>query len=160
MTETFEGYNCRVEVHEDALVMRRLGVAAKAHGLSMAPWRVPLDAITEVELHDATRLNNGWLRIGLYGEPLEPLRRPMPYEPNTVLFLRRSREEFQRLYELLLGRVETNRERGAAVEPPPGSEAAEQLRKLADLHEAGVISDDELEIKKRSLLRAASRPDR
>jgi hypothetical protein len=151
--ETFEGYNCRVEVQDDALVLRRLGVASKVHGLSMEPERVPLDAITDVEMHAATRLRNGWLRIGLNGEPLQPVRRPYPYDPHTLLFLRRSHQEFQRLYELLVGVVEANRLRDPRAEPPPGSEVAEQLRKLGELHAAGVLSDAELEEKRRMLLR-------
>ena len=153
MAETFEGYNCRVEVQEDALVLRRLGVASKVHGLSMEPVSVPLGAITDVEMHDATRLRNGWLRIGLYGERLRPLRRPFPYDPHTLLFLRRSQADFQRLYEILAGVVEANRLHGPLAEPPPGSDAAEQLRKLTELHAAGVLTDAELEEKRRTLLR-------
>jgi hypothetical protein len=150
MAETFEGYNCRIEVHDDALVLRRLGVASKVHGVSMEPWRVPFEAITDVELHEATRLNNGWLRIGLNGEPLKPVKRPFPYDPQTLLFLRRSQHEFQRLYEILLGVVDANRARGPRAEP--AAEVAEQLRKLTELHAAGVLTDAELEAKTRTLL--------
>jgi hypothetical protein len=108
MGETFEGYNASVELAGDALVLRRRGAAAAVRGLSAEPRSVPLAAVTEIEFRDATRFNNGWLRIGLEGEPLEGAGHPDPYDPHTVLFLHRSRTEFQRLRDHLAAAVERN----------------------------------------------------
>jgi hypothetical protein len=43
-------------------------------------------------------------------------------------------------------------QRPAAGEPEPGSETAERLRELRELHDEGVITDQEFEEKKRDLL--------
>jgi len=157
MGEVFEGYDASVTLEPGAIVLRRRGAHAAAHGLSSEPWRIPHEALAAVELREATRLRAGWLRLGLHGEPLEPGSRPRAEDPRDVQFLWATRERFGRLHAHLAAIVEANRAAGAAVPAPPPPEAADQLAKLADLHAAGLLTDAELEAKRRAVL-ARGRP--
>src|SRR5439155_23026756 len=89
---TFTGYRMTVELLPDEAIIRRVGVVAKA---TAAEVRVPLDALTEVRVKDATPMVNGLLQFVLADAPSPP--KPAPSDPYTVVFRRRTRDEIDEL---------------------------------------------------------------
>jgi hypothetical protein len=66
---TFTGYRMTVELLPDEAIIRRVGLVAKA---TAAEVRVPLDALIEVRVKDASRMVNGFLQFVLADAPGAP----------------------------------------------------------------------------------------
>ena len=68
--KVIKGHLGSIEVEEDALLLRHaklspVGILYKNIG---TPRRIPLQALGGVKLRRATRLNDGWITIGIGGE--------------------------------------------------------------------------------------------
>jgi tetratricopeptide (TPR) repeat protein len=109
----YEGYNGRIILDEQALLLIRRGVKARVSGLGEGTRRVPFQALSDVRFKDAGRLVNGYLQFGLAGiEPKKITSANAATDPDTVLFVWKRREEFHQLYAWLQHVVEVNRSSG------------------------------------------------
>jgi hypothetical protein len=64
----FKGYNGTISVGDRALTITHSGLIAKAGGLVRdKPREIPLQAISGVNLKEASRMANGWLTLGVGG---------------------------------------------------------------------------------------------
>lgn len=75
---TFTGYRMTVELLRDEAIIRRAGVVAKA---TAAEVRVPLNALIDVRVKDATPMVNGLLQFVLADASSPP--KPAPSDPYT-----------------------------------------------------------------------------
>ncbi|HEY4277400.1 MAG TPA: SHOCT domain-containing protein [Conexibacter sp.] len=103
----FTGYRMTVELSDTELVIRRVGLAAKAVG---AEVRVPLDALTAVRFKDANAMVNGSLSLVVPGQQSRSAGQAS--DPYTIMFRRKTRDEMAELRRLLEERIARNRETG------------------------------------------------
>jgi hypothetical protein len=120
MTEC-KGYTGRVLVESDAIVIVRDTFASKASHGGVAPWRIPLHAITDVYFQPATRLKNGKIQIVVGTVP--PSNRDAA-AADTVIFTHGQQESFAHLADWLREVGKVNAESGVdssavSMDPPP-----------------------------------------
>ncbi len=111
----YDGYNGKVVIEQEHLVVLREGMVARAaFGKDTPPRRIPLRAISGVAFQDASRLKNGWLTIGLGGADAPTLGvSAAASNADTVMFTHKHREQFEQLRAWLADRVvPTNRNVG------------------------------------------------
>lgn len=108
------GYNGTITVAEQALTITHSGLTAKAGGLVRdVPRTIPLQAVSSVNLQDASRMTNGWLTLGLGGVPAASLGAGSAgSDANTVMFRHKDKDQFQTLYDWLLTVVKQNESLG------------------------------------------------
>jgi Short C-terminal domain/Domain of unknown function (DUF4429) len=111
---TFTGYRMSVELLDDEAVITRIGMAART---TAAEIRVPLDALVEVRYREATPMVNGALQFVLADAPAPP--KPAASDPYTVIFRRKTRNEFAQLRQLLEDRTKRNRADGVDASRVP-----------------------------------------
>ncbi|MBC6461455.1 DUF4429 domain-containing protein [Actinomadura sp. HBU206391] len=109
----YEGYNGRIVLDDQALLLIRRGVKARVSGLGEGTRRIPFQALSDIRFKDAGRLVNGYLQLGLAGvEPKKITSANAAADPDTVLFVWKRREEFHQLYAWLQHVVEVNQSSG------------------------------------------------
>ncbi|MDX6738429.1 DUF4429 domain-containing protein [Actinocorallia sp. A-T 12471] len=116
----YVGYNGRIVLEGDVLVLVREGVRAKVSGHEVRSRRIPLQAVSDVRFREAGRLVNGHLQLGLGGvEPRVVSSGSAASDPDTVLFTWKKRDEFGQLYAWLRNVVEINRRSGIDASAVP-----------------------------------------
>jgi len=149
----FDGKNGgTVELLETVLVIRRKGIASTlAHGLK-GEKRIPYGSITSVQFKEPG-MTTGYIQFGVRGgrEGRGGVWDATTDE-NTVLFTKPAADEFQRLRDLVEARISSP----ASTAGVPTVGVAEELSRLADLRDRGILSDAELDEQKRRLLGSAA----
>ena len=113
-------------VEGDQLTITHSGMAAKAGGLVHdQPRTIPLQAVSDVAIKEATRLTNGWITLGLGGTNAAKLGTNAPSDPNSVIFRHKDKDQFKQLHHWLVTMVQQNRDQGvdySSVEYDPAGE--------------------------------------
>lgn len=134
----YVGYNGTISVQGEVLVIARHGVVARLGGLGSDGRRsIPLRAVSGASLKPATRLTNGWLTLGVGGEPSAAVdSKTAASDPNTIMFRRKDDQMFAALYQWLLTVVDHNRTVGVDFTSVPFDRAEpgrlDRLRERAD----------------------------
>ncbi|MGW2035218.1 SHOCT domain-containing protein [Streptomyces sp. NPDC001761] len=98
----YEGVGGWVEVDPATLTVCRTDLKPKP----LAPRVLPLQALSGVQMKDATRLRRGRLHLWFGGQVLVPVG--SDEDPNTIGFTYGQREAFRTLYDYLWSVVQTN----------------------------------------------------
>ncbi|KQN01947.1 hypothetical protein ASE82_11740 [Sphingomonas sp. Leaf230] len=142
-----------VELLDDVLVIRRKGLTSLLnHGLK-GDKRIPYESITSVQFKEAG-FTTGYIQFGVAGgkESRAGVGAAVKDE-NTVLFIKKTASEFRQLRDLV-----EQRSIAARRGPPQATSSngiADELRALAELRSAGILTDTEFQEQKSKLL---SRP--
>jgi hypothetical protein len=109
-----KGYNGTIVAEGDHLIITHSGLVAKSGGLVVdQPRRIPLQAVSGVDLKAASRMTNGWLTVGLGGvAPPQLSAGTAASNADTVMFRHKSKDEFKALYDWLVTVVEHNQAEG------------------------------------------------
>jgi hypothetical protein len=88
----YEGENGQIELRDRELIISRQGFRARSiFGKNAAERTVPLDALSGVQLKEATRAWAGWLQLSFGGEqPIELSKGTAGSDANTITFPTRS----------------------------------------------------------------------
>ena len=144
-----KGYNRQLLVKERSIVISRRGALAfMTRGLK-GDTEVPLEHITSIQMKNAG-LVAGYIQFTLMGgtDAKGGLFRT-DNDENFISFQRGSQKDFEQAKRLIddrkakLSRADAS---SAALDP------MEQLAKAAELHKAGVLTDEEFAAKKKQLL--------
>lgn len=110
----YRGQNGTITVEQAHLTLVHHGVTAKGGGLATSrPRRIALEALSAVELTDATRLRSGWLTLGIGGQPLAQVGvGTVGSSPDSVMFRLKDNPTFRSLHEWLTNVVSINRNLG------------------------------------------------
>jgi len=122
----YKGYNGQMLLDLDAqtLTVTRDGLIAKGVPGRRAERVIPLAAVSDVRLIEASRLRNGNVAIATGGAKAPELGKDAMHA-DAVSFMYKSRETFADLYSVLLGVVANNKIAGFQAEPP-SAELAEK----------------------------------
>jgi hypothetical protein len=150
-----KGVTGRLSVEGDFVVIRRKGALAKMnYGWTRGEKRIPIRAINAVQMK-RPGVSNGYIQFTLGGgaESTKGLMAATKDE-NSVIFRKRSLREFEAIRHYVEEQIGRASPPGAAPPPPvtPRADIPEQLRKLAELRDAGVITHEEFDAKKTDLL--------
>jgi hypothetical protein len=93
----YKGYNGTIVTEGDHLIITHSGLVAKGGGLVVdQPRRIPLQAVSGVELKEASRMVNGWLTVGLSGvTPPQLSGGTAGSNADTVMFRHKNKDEFK-----------------------------------------------------------------
>ena len=144
-----QGNNGRITLDGDWLTIEREGFGRAGH--SKGDRRIPLASITAVELRQARVFTNGFIRFSVPGSPefrggLQSAMR----DENAVTFRRGQTKGFN-IIRAAVEQSITSQHAGAeggAHEP----DIPEQIKKLDELRDQKLITEEEFEAKKAELL--------
>lgn len=107
--DEYKGYTAKVVLTDDILTIRR----SKIRGMGLdKERRIPLGAIAEVRMRDATFIQNGYLQISVgTAKPLLSATEAVS-DNDTVLFTRRQRSTFRALRDRIEEIIEENQGKG------------------------------------------------
>lgn len=146
MTEALsaKGVNGTVTLENGLVTIERRGFGHRGNK------KVPLASIGGVQIKPPTAIVNGFIQFSIAGEVSRSAGgagRSMnaAQDENAVIFTKKQADAFEAIREAVLA---------AATAPaaPTSVDVADQLSKLAALHDAGVLTDDEFSAKKTDLL--------
>ena len=140
-----QGYNGQVRFDGETVFIERKGFMARSLG-GKGSKSLPIRHITAVHWKAPSSMFRGFIQftVGGSAESGDPMK-----DENTVVVSRRHREEFEVLRDAVEAAISTA---GTAADVTTSSGLADELRKLADLHDAGVLTDAEFESQKARLL--------
>jgi hypothetical protein len=143
-----KGHNGQVTVSGDWLTIERKGLGRIAH--SKGDRRIPLGSITAVQMRPAGIFANGFLKFTVPGSAeLRGGLNAATKDENAVIFTKKHQAEF----DAVRTRVEGYIARKHNPQPvAAGPDITDQLRKLGELRDAGVVTNTEFESKKAELL--------
>jgi hypothetical protein len=153
----FDGRNGGiVELLDNVLVIRRKGVASFLTQGLKGEKRIPYASIMSVQFKEAG-FTTGYIQFGV-GGGIESRGGvwDATTDENTVLFTKAAAEDFRRLRDIVEDRSAAARGgRSAQPQTAAPSNVAEELGRLADLKERGVLTDEEFNAQKARLLGTA-----
>ncbi len=150
----FDGKNGGiVELLADVVVIRRKGILSAINQGLKGEKRIPYSSITSVQFKEPG-MTTGYIQFGvLGGRESKGGVFDATQDENTVLFLKNAANEFRQLRDLVETRsMATKHGNSRPVAAAPSANFAEELTRLADLRDRGVLTEDEFSAQKDRLL--------
>jgi hypothetical protein len=150
MSETFKGHNGQVELTADSLTIHRRGVLGFLTQGLKGEKRIPYVSISAVQFKKAGLLN-GYIQFSILGG-IEARGGAFDAatDENSIMFRSSQNADFARLRDEIERRVAAAK---ASTAPMAGAAStAEQLSKLAELLEKGLLTQAEFMAEKVKLL--------
>lgn len=146
-----KGKNGQLLVYADHIEIKRKGfLSFLTHGAA-GDKTIPYTAIQSVQLKKGSMMVNGYIQFGILGA-VE--RRGGIYnatdDENSVVFTKSSNETAEKIKEYIEGNILEQQSRSAT--PVIQSSPADEVLKLKQLLDAGVLSQEEFDIKKKQIL--------
>lgn len=158
----FDGYNGgRVELLDRVLVIHRYGMLSTLNQGLKGEKRIPYASIRSVQFK-AAGITTGYIQFGISGG-IEGRGGALDavVDENTVLLTKKAQTAFEQLRDLVEQRAHDARY-GANSRPSPASSPSasigEELTRLADLRDRGVLTAEEFSAEKARLMERAPAP--
>ena len=148
-----KGVNGQITVLGDWLTIERKGLGRVGH--SKGERRILLASITAVQMRPAGSLANGFIRFTLPGSPdLRGGLKGANTDENAVIFTKKHAAEFEAIREHVELFIAAHHAgvRQAGGGGDGGADPMDSIRRLAELRDAGAISGEEFEAKKKEML--------
>jgi len=142
-----QGHNGQLELTDTVLRIKRKGILAFVTQGLKGDKEILISQISSVQFKKATTFVNGYIQFAFLGG--HEAKRGIvqgTYDENTVLF----RPSQQSAIEAL--RDELQRRMTAAHSKPSAVSSLDEIEKLASLRDKGIVSEEEFQKKKKSLL--------
>jgi hypothetical protein len=148
-----KGVNGTVTFDGQTVTINRKGFLARA-SVGKGTKSIPVLSITAVQWKPAGPLTNGFIQFTVGGgverrSGFGKQTTDAAKDENSVVFRTKQKAEFEELRDAVQDAI-SNRHAGAQAPQP--SSVADELAKLAELRNAGVLSPDEFEAQKARLL--------
>jgi Domain of unknown function (DUF4429)/Short C-terminal domain/Protein of unknown function (DUF2510) len=145
-----KGHNGQITIEGDWLTIERKGLGRIGH--SKGDRRIPLASITAVQMRPAGAFANGFLKFTVPGSPeLRGGLNAAGKDENAVIFRKSQQDDFNLVRERVEAYIAQKHAPQPAA-PPAQPDVTDQLKKLAELRDAGVLTTEEFESKKAELL--------
>lgn len=148
-----EGKNGQVILFEDKIRISRedIGMLYKLNQLGKGEKEIRLENITSIQLKKPSTLTKGYIQFGQSGySESDDGTFDAASDENSVLFTQGQTDEFVELRDEIEKLRQQDKE--AAGASGSGVDPTEQLKNIKELHDSGVLSDEEFEEKKQDLL--------
>jgi hypothetical protein len=145
----YDGHGSTIEMQKTSLVISRFGLGSFLTQGIKGEKMIPFHNITAVQFRDATKHMSGYIQFSLKGEVASGKGiMNATLDENTVMFTAQQSAQFNVLRDKIEGLVELSAP--TAKTSPPS--IADELIKLADLKDRGMLSETEFELGKRRLV--------
>lgn len=150
------GHNGQVSFDGSTVTISRKGGLARMT-VGKGSKAIAVQHITAVQVKPATAMMNGFIQFTMSGgnerrSKFGSQTKDAVHDENSVMFRKSQANDFERIRSAIQQRIAT----GPAPAPAPAaatpSSMADELRKLAELRDAGVLSDAEFDAQKAKLL--------
>ena len=147
--QVYEGHGGTVVVHQSLLAVHRHGMGSFLTQGIKGEKRIPFRSITAVQFKSAGRQMAGYIQFSIAGgiESRAGIF-DATLDENTVMFTFEQNDSFLKLRDLVEARCQQTY--GAVA--VPAVSLADEIRKLADLRERGVLTDEEFDTQKLRLM--------
>jgi hypothetical protein len=145
-----KGVNGQIRIDGDWLTIERKGFRGRI-GHSKGDRRIPLASITAVQMRPAGTFANGFIRFTVPGSP--ELRGGLSNagkDENAVIFNKKEANDFERVREAVESYIVGHHARPAPTAATP--DISEQIKKLGELRDQGLVTEEEFETKRDELL--------
>lgn len=142
-----KGVNGRIELFANKICIRRKGVLGFLTQGLKGDKEIMISSITSVQFKKAGMLTNGYIQFAFMGgkEAKEGIFQAVTDE-NTVMFNMKQQPDFERIKHELAKRLQ------AKTALLTASSGADEIAKLADLREKGILTEEEFQQKKKQIL--------
>lgn len=146
-----KGHNGQITIDGEWLTIHRRGLGRLGH--SKGDKRIAMATITAVKMRPAGALANGFIRFDQMGAPaLKDSRGGLndaATDENAVIYRKSQQAEFDAVREHVENFIAA---RLSGSGPATAPSLAAQIKELAELRDAGVLTEDEFATKKAELL--------
>lgn len=151
---TAKGHTGTIDFDGSFVTITRSGLARMTVG--KGDKRIPVHAISSVQLKPAGALTNGFISFSIAGGKEKQSRfgsqtADAAKDENSVVFTKKQAKDFDEVRAAIEQAIAAAHE-PAAPSRSEGMDLADQLERLAELHSAGVLTDEEFSQKKSELL--------
>jgi hypothetical protein len=144
------GVNGQITINGDWLTIERKGFFGRV-GHSKGDRRIPLASITAVQVRPAGSVANGFIRFTVPGSPeLRGGLQNASKDENAVIFKKSQADDFERVRLAVEHYIIAKHSGGAPIAAAP--DIPEQIKKLGELREQGLLTDEQFEAKRDELL--------
>lgn len=146
-----KGVGGDLELLEDKIrIVRRGGLAILAHGLK-GDKEIFINQISSIQFRKAGALTNGYIQFAFIGgsEAKDGMLQATTDE-NTVFFNQKNEDDFSAIKHMIEDRIHQLKKMDR-IDYKKGL-SLDDLEKLAELKEKGIITEEEFQIKKRQIL--------
>jgi Domain of unknown function (DUF4429)/Protein of unknown function (DUF2510)/Short C-terminal domain len=149
-----KGHNGTIVFDADFVTITRKGFLARAT-IGKGEKRIPVASITAIQWKPAGAMVNGFIQFTIGGgnesrSKFGHQTSAAVNDENSVVFIKKQMPAFQLLREQVEGAIA---QRGRPSSPAAAAAGPlEQLKQLGELHDAGVVTDEEFTAKKTSIL--------
>jgi Protein of unknown function (DUF2510)/Short C-terminal domain len=145
-----KGVNGQITISGDWVTIERKGLGRIGH--SKGDRRIPLGSITAGQMRRAGSLATGFLKFSVPGSPaVRGGLKAATEDENSVVYTKKHQADF----EAIRAHVEAYISQKHVPRPAPQTgepEITDQLKKLGELRDSGVLTEQEFENKKTELL--------
>jgi Short C-terminal domain/Domain of unknown function (DUF4429) len=145
------GVNGQLELKGNKIIIKRKGMLAKMSQGLKGDKEILIKQISSIQFKKSGTFTNGYIQFTFSGgkEDQGGLFDATKDE-NTVMFNKKQQLEFQKLKLAIEEKIEE-----LSTSPSsqtPSIDTADQIKKLADLRDSGILTEEEFDAKKKQLL--------
>ncbi len=147
-----QGVNGQIYIYENKVVIERKGpIGFLTHGFD-GQKSIPLYNITAIQFKPCKAITRGYLQFSIMGgqEAQGGLGQAV-HDENTIMFAIDSQQDFEKIRDFIDNYL-SNKHDHAKSNIPSQSDYLNELEKLSELKDKGIISKDDFESKKKQLL--------
>lgn len=148
-----KGAGGRITLYEDRIKIKHEGLVGLTKGLYKGDKEIPIDQITAIQWRNPSAVFAGHIQFTIMGGSSDS--KAGSTDENSMMFNGPAVPEFERLKLEVERRMAVYRQArlsGHAAAAPVAPDFADQIRKLSELRDAGILTEDEFTTKKADLL--------
>lgn len=148
-----KGSGGRITLYEDRVKIKHEGLVGLTKGIYKGDKEIPIDQITAIQWRDPSAVFSGHIQFTIMGGSSDS--RAGSLDENSMMFNGNDKAEFARLKAEVEKRMAVFRQArlgGPAAAAPAAPDFADQIRKMSELRDAGILTEDEFSAKKADLL--------
>lgn len=144
-----KGVNGQLELLENKLVIRRKGaISFITQGLK-GDKEIQIKQISSIQLKSPSFVTNGYIQFGfLGGQETKGGLFNATKDENTIMFNKKQEDDFLEIKKIIEEKLDQHNNR----EPNKSPSGLNDLEKLAELRDKGIITEEEFQAKKKKIL--------
>ncbi|MGM0806477.1 MAG: DUF4429 domain-containing protein [Bacillota bacterium] len=146
------GINGQLEVSGSKIVIRRKGIMSKLTQGIKGDKEILIKQITSIQFKPGGNLTNGFIQFAFSGgKENKGGIMDAVHDENTIMFKKKQNPEFEAIKQAIEEKI--NELNSPVIQQAAAAlDLADQIKKLADLRDSGILTEDEFNAKKKQLL--------
>ncbi|MEK5272595.1 DUF4429 domain-containing protein [Aeribacillus sp. FSL K6-8394] len=145
-----KGVNGQLEFTGNKVVIKRKGMLAKMTQGLKGDKEILVKQISSIQFKSANMLTNGYIQFSFSGgKENKGGLFDATKDENTVMFNKKQQPDFEKIKAAIEEKINELHQPTAQSAPV---DVADQIKKLAELKDSGIITEEEFEAKKKQLL--------